>query len=476
LKQRTIGSPLGRLTLAVGVLWLAFAALVAAQASKSATEFRVPTATKTLSNGVIVVVSEDHSAPTVGICVAYGIGFRIEPQGRTGFAHLFEHMMFEGTPVAPKGILDQVIESGGGNNNGDTRYDFTEYIETAPISALDQLLWLEADRMKTLDFSEKNLENQRNVVEEEVRVNVLNRPYGLFFAIDLPMKAYDTYPNNHNFYGDFHDLDATNIADVKAFYENYYAPNNAVLAVVGDVKAEDVFAKAEQYFAAIPRRNVPAKPDVNEPAQKSERRETQQDKLAKLPAFALGYRVPERNSPDAVVAAVVGDLLNNGDASLLYQQMVKADRDAVSVSGGVNWPLGNPFEFNGPTLLTTFIVSPPATKMDTVLQSVDKVVERLATTGPTQAELQRVVTKMRSDLIDQMEAPINRASLLAHAALFDGKPDRVNTIPVELAAVTPEQVKSFAQKYLTPSNRTIIERDPVASQGGEAAKTPGGKP
>ena len=475
MKQRTIGSPLGRLTLAVAVLWLAFATLVAAQASKSATEFRVPTATKTLSNGLIVVVSEDHSAPTVGICVAYGIGFRLEPQGRTGFAHLFEHMMFEGTPVAPKGILDQVIESGGGNNNGDTRYDFTEYIETAPISALDQLLWLEADRMKTLDFSEKNLENQRNVVEEEVRVNVLNRPYGLFFAIDLPMKAYDTYPNNHNFYGDFHDLDATNIADVKAFYENYYAPNNAVLAVVGDVKAEDVFAKAEQYFGAIPRRNVPAKPDVNEPAQKAERRETQQDKLAKLPAFALGYRMPERNSPDAVVAAVVGDLLNNGDASLLYQQMVKEDHDAVSVSGGVNWPLGNPFEFNGPTLLTTFIVSPPGTKMDTVLESVDKVVQRLATTGPTQAELQRVVTKMRSDLIDQMEAPINRASLLAHAALFDGRPDRVNTIPTELAAVTPEQVKSFAQKYLTPSNRTIVERDPVASQGGEAAKTPGGK-
>ena len=245
MKQRTIGSALGRLTLAVGVLWLTFAAQAAAQASKSATEFRVPTAAKTLSNGLIVVVSEDHSAPTVGICVAYGIGFRLEPQGRTGFAHLFEHMMFEGTPVAPKGILDQVIESGGGNNNGDTRYDFTEYIETAPISALDQLLWLEADRMKTLDFSEKNLENQRNVVEEEVRVNVLNRPYGLFFAIDLPMKAYDTYPNNHNFYGDFHDLDATNIADVKAFYENYYAPNNAVLAVAGDVRAEDVFAKAD---------------------------------------------------------------------------------------------------------------------------------------------------------------------------------------------------------------------------------------
>jgi len=437
-------------------------------------DFSVPTATKTLSNGLMVVVSEDHSAPIVGICVAYGIGFRLEPQGRTGFAHLFEHMMFEGTPVAPKGVLDRAIESGGGNNNGDTRYDFTEYIETAPVSALDQLLWLEADRMKTLDFSEKNLENQRNVVEEEVRVNVMNQPYGLFYAIDLPMKAYDTYPNSHNFYGDFHDLDAANIADVKAFYEKYYAPNNAVLAVAGDVNAGEVFATVEKYFGAIPKRDVPPKPDFTEPAQKAERRGVEYDKLAKLPAFAIGYRMPERNSPDAVVAAVVGDLLNNGDASLLYQKLVKQDHDAVSVSGGVNWPLGNPFEFNGPTLLTTFVVSPPGTKMDAVLASVDKVVKQLAATGPTAAELQRVVTKMRSDLIDQMEAPIDRASLLAHATLFDGKPDRVNKIPSELASVTPEQVKAFAQKYLVPSNRTVIERDPVANPGGDAANEPGG--
>jgi zinc protease len=464
----------GKVWLAGAVISLALLSSGAAQPAKSANEFRIPTATKTLSNGLIVVVSEDHSAPTVGICVAYGIGFRLEPQGRTGFAHLFEHMMFEGTPVAPKGVLDQVIETGGGNNNGDTRYDFTEYIETAPDSALDQLLWLEADRMKTLDFSEKNLENQRNVVEEEVRVNVLNQPYGLFFAIDLPMKAYDTYPNSHNFYGDFHDLDAANIKDVQSFYENYYAPNNAVLAVAGDVKADDVFARAEKYFGAIPKRNVPPKPDIAEPAQKAERRATQQDKLAKLPAFAIGYRMPERNSQDAIVAAVVGDLMNNGDASLLYQQLVKQDQDAISVSGGLNWPLGNPFEFNGPTLLTTFVVSPPGTKMDSVLNSVDKVVQRLATEGPSQAELTRVVTKMRSDLIDQMEAPIDRASLLAHATLFDGKPDRVNATPAELASVTPAQVKSFAQQYLVASNRTVIERDPGASQGGDAAKTPGG--
>src|SRR3954454_21917363 len=164
----------------LGLLLISVCGLSAAQSKPAAPDFRVPTATHTLKNGLKVVVSEDHSAPTFGVCVSYGIGFRLEPEGRTGFAHLFEHMMFEGTPVAPKGIFEQVIESGGGNNNGDTRYDYTEYIETAPISSLDQILWLEADRMKTLDFSDKNLENQRNVVEEEVRVNVLNSPYGFF--------------------------------------------------------------------------------------------------------------------------------------------------------------------------------------------------------------------------------------------------------------------------------------------------------
>ncbi len=462
--------------LAIVFLILGCCGIVFAQtASGPATPaFRVPAAMRTLKNGLIIVVSEDHSAPTFGVCVAYGIGFRLEPKGRTGFAHLFEHMMFEGTPVAKKGVFDQVIEGGGGNNNGDTRYDFTEYVETAPISALDPVLWLEADRMKTLDFSDKNLENQRNVVEEEVRVNVLNQPYGFFFAIDLPMKAFDTYPNSHNFYGDFHDLDAATIADVKAFYEKYYAPNNAVLAVVGDVNTDEVFTLAEKYFGGIPRKDVPPRPEVSEPPQTAERRGVQPDKHAKLPAFAIGYRMPERNSHDAVVGAVVGELLHNGDASLLYQQLVKEDRDAVSVSGGVNWPLGNPFEFNGPTLMTTFIVSPPGTKMDAVLKSVDKVVGHLAQDGPSAAELARVVTKMRSDLIDQMEAPIDRASVLAHATLFDGNPDRVNKIPGELASVTPDQVKGFAAKYLVAKNRTVLERDPASTPASDAEKTPGG--
>ena len=426
-----------------------------------AQQWKAPTTMKKLANGLTVVVSEDHSAPTFGICVSYGIGFRLEPEGRTGFAHLFEHLMFEGTPNAPKGVLDRVIEGGGGNNNGDTRYDFTEYIETAPISALDPVLWIEADRMKTLDFSPRNLDNQRNVVEEEVRVNVLNQPYGLFFAIDLPGKAFDTYPNAHNFYGEFKDLDAARIEDVKKFYEQYYTPGNAVIVVVGDFKPEDVFAKVEQYFGAIPSRPAPPKARLEEPAQTAERRSTETDKLAKVPALAIGYRMPPRRSPDALAAAVGGELLHNGQASQLYQSLVKDNQVALSVDGGVNWPLGTPFEFNGPTLMTSFIVYPPNVNEDKVIAAYDAVIKALADKGPSQDDINRIVAKMRSDLYGNLEIPIDRASALSHAVLFDGDFDSVYQVPEDLAKVTPAQVRAFAARYLVSSNRTIINRVPA---------------
>lgn len=432
----------------------------------AAQTWKVPAVVKTLPNGLKVVVSEDHSAPTFGVCVSYGIGFRLEPEGRTGFAHLFEHMMFEGTPDAPKGTLDNVIEGGGGNNNGDTRYDFTEYIETAPVSALDPILWIEADRMKTLDFSPANLENQRKVVEEEVRVNVLNQPYGLFFAIDLPGKAFDTYPNSHNFYGDFKDLDAAKIGDVEAFYKQYYSPNNAVLAIVGDVNPDEVFAKVEKYFAAIPARPKPPQAKTGETPQTAERREVETDKLATVPAMAIGYRMPARGTRDAMVAAVTGELLHNGQASRLYQALVKEKQTAISVDGGLNWPLGNPFEFNGPTLMTSFIVAPPNAKEDAVLASFDAAIADLAEHGPSAAELERIRAKMRSDWYDQLEYPISRASTLSHAVLFDGNADMVDRVPVEIGTVTAQDVQNFARKYLVKTNRTIIWRVPEPKKDG----------
>jgi predicted Zn-dependent peptidase len=427
--------------------------------------WKVPAVTRKFPNGLVVVVSEDHSAPTFGLCISYRIGFRLEPEGRTGFAHLFEHMMFEGTPVSPKGTFDRVIEGGGGSNNGDTRYDFTEYIEAEPVSALDPVLWLEADRLKTLDFSPANLENQRKVVEEEVRVNVLNEPYGLFYAIDLPGKAFDRFPNSHNFYGDFKDLDAAKIQDVEAFFKHYYAPNNAVLAIAGDVNPADVFAKVQKYFGGIAPRQVPPKPDLTELPQTAERRFIEQDKLARVPALAIGYRMPPRHSHDAVVGALVGELLHNGQASVLYQALVKEKKVALEVSGGVNFVFGNPFEYDGPTLLTTFIIYPPNLKEGDVLAAYDTAMDGLATEGPSAAALARISAKMQSDWYSGLEVPIDRASVLSHATLLDGSPERVNEIPDELARVTPEEVRAFAAKYLVKTHRTIINRVPAPATG-----------
>ena len=442
--------------------------------SAAAQQWKAPTTMKKLPNGLTVVVSEDHSAPTFGVCVSYGLGFRLEPAGRTGFAHLFEHMMFEGTPNAPKGVLMRAIEGGGGGLNGDTRYDYTEYIETAPGSALDPVLWIEADRMKTLDFSPKNLENQRNVVEEEVRVNVLNRPYGLFFAIDLPGKAFDTYPKAHNFYGEFKDLDAAKIADVQTFYEQYYAPNNAVPAIVGDVQPDDVFANVDKYFAGVAARNTPRRPKVEEPPQKSERRFTETDKLAKVPALAIGYRMPPRHSPDALAGAVTGELLHNGQASQLYQALVKEKQVALSVDGGLNWRWARLMNSMG-TLMTSFVVYPPNVMEDQLLAAYDSTVKELIDKGPSQQDLDRIVAKMRSDWYDQLEIPISRASALSHAVLFDGNFERVYQIPDDLAKVTPTQVLAFAAKYLVSTNRTVMNRVPAQGEAQAEKKQGGGQ-
>lgn len=450
---------------------LTTAVLLGLACTAQAQEWKAPTSMKKLANGLTVVVSEDHSAPTFGLCISYGIGFRLEPEGRTGFAHLFEHMMFEGTPVSPKGVFDRVVEGGGGFNNGDTRYDFTEYIESGPISVLEPMLWLEADRMKSLDFSVKNLDNQRNVVEEEVRVNVLNQPYGSFYWLDLPQKAFDTYPNAHNFYGDFKDLDAANIEDVKKFYQQYYVPNNAVLAIVGDVNTADVFAKVEKYFAPVPSGPPARRPDFSEPPQKSERRSEQTDELAKVPALAIGYRMPPRSSPDSIVGAVTAALLHNGDASILYQALVKEKQVAASVEGGANWPLGNAFEYNGPTLMTSFIVYPQKVSLNQLLSAYDAAIAELAKKGPSREQVERIAAKMRSDWYDELEIPVNRASALSHAVLFEGSFDSVYQVPDRVAKVTPEQVRNFAAKYLIPANRTLINRVPATQ---DKTTTPGG--
>mgnify|MGYP001103956743 FL=1 len=458
---------------AAAVAALTLGLVPAAAAAPKGAPWRIPTAVKTLPNGLIVVVSEDHSAPTFGLCIVYRIGFRLEPKGRTGFAHLFEHMMFQGTPNAPKGTYDRVIEGGGGINNGSTRYDYTNYIVSAPVSALEPVLWLEADRMKTLDFSEKNLSNQKEVVKEEIRVNVQNRPYGIFYWTDVAGTAFDKWENAHDGYGSFADLDAATVPDVKTFFESYYGPNNAVLALVGDISAEEAFAKVEKYFGAIPARPAPPKPDVDEKANTKERTLSQTDPLANVPAVAVGWKLPSRGTKDDVPAAVLASLLAGGDASRLYLGLVKGRELLLGVEGGVNWPLGDPWTYEGPTLLTFFGLYKPDTTAKDVVAAIDEEIAKIAKGGVPAAELARTKTKMVSDLYSQLEMPLDRSVFLSLAQLFTGDPASVNGIPARIEAVTSADLARVASTYLTVANRTVVDRRPAPAPSPDAA--PAGK-
>ena len=458
------------------------AALAASGKAPKGAGWHIPTAVKTLPNGLTVVFSEDHSAPTFGLCIAYRIGFRLEPKGRTGFAHLFEHMMFQGTPNAPKGTYDRVIEGGGGINNGSTRYDFTNYIVSAPVSALEPVLWLEADRMKTLDFSEKNLANQKEVVKEEIRVNVQNRPYGLFFWTDVAGTAFDRWENAHDGYGSFADLDAATVPDVKAFFESYYGPNNAVLAIVGDLSAEEAFAKVEKYFGAIPARPAPPKPDVSEKANTKERTLAQTDSLANVPALAIGWKLPARGTKDDVPAAVLGNLLAGGEASRLYQGLVKGKELLLGIEGGVGWPLGDPWSYEGPTLLSLFGLYKPDTTAKEVVAAIDAEIAAIAAGKVGAAELERTKTMMVSDIHGELELPLDRAVFLSLGQLFGGDAASVNDLPERIAAVTSADLARVASTYLTAANRTVVDRRPApqkprrearrARGGGEVRRTP----
>ena len=439
-------------------------------ADADADRWEIPVAVKTLDNGLTVVVSEDRSAPVVGVSVVYKVGMRLEPKNRSGFAHLFEHLMFEGTPNAPEGTFDKVITGGGGRNNGSTRPDYTNYIEVAPVSALEPILWLEADRMKTLDFNAKTLKNQQDVVKEEIRVNVKNQPYGGFMWIDISQQAFQKWENNHDGYGSFVDLENASLDDVRAFHRDYYGPNNAVIALAGDISAEQGFALAEKYFGKIERRETPPKPDVSEPLNTKEKRITQSDALAQVPAVAVAWKIAERGSADQAPFAVLAEVLAGGDASRMYQGLVKGKEMALNID--FLFGLTGPFEYDGPTLLTLFALYKPNVTSEQLIAEMDAQIARIVKEGVADEELARVKTGMLSDLNNNMESFLNRADSLAIYQALWGDAKVVNQVPGKIESVTSDDLKRVAKKYLTAENRTVIDRKPAAMLAPESATAP----
>jgi predicted Zn-dependent peptidase len=423
-------------------------------------QWTLPVHVRKLDNGLTVIVSEDHSSPTVGVSVVYHVGMRLEPRSRTGFAHLFEHLMFEGTPNAPKGVFDRVITGGGGNNNGSTRPDFTNYIETAPVSSLEPILWLEADRMKTLDFNLATLKNQQDVVKEEIRVNVKNQPYGGFQTFDLPRNAFQKWENNHDGYGSFEDLEHASLDDVRAFHRDYYGPNNAVLAIAGDVTPGQGFALARKYFGGVARRPTPKASDFSEGLNNQEKRITQSDALAQVPAIAAGWKAPARGSRDQAPMAVLAELLAGGDASLFYQNMVKGREIALGVRG--SFGMAGPFEYDGPTLFTVFALYKPDSNADALLAAMDEQIDQVAKHGVDAATLKRLKTSMLADWNNSLENILRRADTMARLATVWGDAKVVNKVPGWIEGVTSADLQRVAATYLVPANRTVIDRRPAA--------------
>jgi predicted Zn-dependent peptidase len=433
--------------------------------------FSVPVEYYKLPNGLRVVLSPDHATPTVAIGVYYRIGFRIEPRDRTGFAHLFEHMMFQGSQNLGKMEMIKLVQQNGGLLNGSTRFDFTNYYEVVPANKLETMLWAEADRMRGLAITEENLTNQKGVVSNEVKVNVLNTPYGGFPWLDMPQYANTNWYNAHNFYGDLKDIDAATLPDVQHFFSTYYSPSNAALALVGDFDPTDAKAMILKYFGGIPATPPAKQPDITEPRQEKERWSTKVDPLAKRPALAVSYHMPDRNTPEYYAMGLIDQILLQGDNSLLHDELVKKSGYTDKVEGGINL-LGNMFNYQGPMLWTAYLFHDSNVKPETIVKAIEGQVAPLRDKPVDQATLDQALVKMRSNFYDSLGEfdSFGRADMLASFALFDDNPAMINDIEAQFHKVTPQLIQKTAKAYLEPTNRTVLVVEPkpadAANKGG----------
>jgi len=444
--------------------------LSASCATAQTSKFTIPVTSGTIANGLRYVLSQDHTTPIVTIAVYYHIGFRIEPRDRTGFAHLFEHLMFQGSQNLGKLEFVQLVHSNGGSLNGSTRFDFTNYYEVVPSNTLQTFLWAEADRMRSLAITQENLTNQQGVVKSEVRVNVLNQPYGGFPWLDMPQYANTNWYNAHNFYGDLRDIDAATLADAQAFHKTYYSPRNAVVVVTGDFVESQAKAWIEQYFSTIPDSPLPPRPDIKEPPQQKEIRASKTDSLANRPALAFAYHMPPRNTPEYFAMGLIDQILLQGHDARLYQALVQRGGVTGDVSGGINL-LGNMFDYEGSMLWEVSLFHDAKHSPDEILRLADAVIDSLRTVPVDAATLARARVKERAALYDILGGQEGgRADLLACYALFDNNASYVNSLESQFQNVTPAVILETAKEYLRPTNRTVLTIVPRKNANGAVGK------
>lgn len=407
-----------------------------------------------LKNGLRVIVSEDHSVPVASLVVIYDVGSRDETKGKSGFAHLFEHMMFEGSENVPKGAFFGYVQSNGGQLNASTHADFTDYFEKLPSNKIELALWLEADRMRSLKVTEENFKNQLETVKEEKRLRIDNQPY-MPAAVKAEEMIFDNWHNGHPVIGYFEDLEASKVQDVKSFFDTYYSPNNAVMAIVGDVNASEIESLVRKYFESIPSHQAPERPDVNEPLQTKPKYLKVEDNQAKMPAFWLAWKAPPRRHRDSFVLSLIERMLTSGPSSRLYRRLVKDDQVALKVRGSYE-------ERRGPSEYDIFVVFKPGKDPESIRKIIKEELGKLKETPVSPHELEKAKNQVLQTLFSSasyysLQRSIGRGERLAQYASFYKDPGLMDADVEAYLKVTPADVQQVAARLFTEAGTTTVD-------------------
>ena len=410
-----------------------------------------------LDNGLRVILSEDHSVPIVAVDVWYHVGSGHEEEGKSGFAHLFEHMMFQGSDNVGKAEHGQLVQRAGGNNNGTTNQDRTNYFETLPANRLNLALWLEADRMRSLAVTSENFENQRSVVKDERRQRVDNQPYGAAFLTSDTL-SYDFVPYRHTVIGTMVDLDNATVDDAKAFYARYYNPNNAVLVIVGDIDRKKTMKMVEEYFGDIPRGPEIEPLTGEEPPHTAERRTVVEDKNANVPAIFVSYTIPNSTHDDKPALELLGKILTDGESSRMHMRLVKEEKAAVVVWGGVDVR-------RGPGLFRFISASNVGVDIARCEELMFDEIEKLEKEGIAGKEIEKAKVQFKSDFIRNRQRVLEKAEAIHDYLYFGDDLAKMNTDIDNYMAVSQEDIIRVANKYFTKNNRTVVIAMPASKEG-----------
>jgi len=409
----------------------------------------------TLDNGLRVILSEDHSVPVVAVDLWYHVGSMNEEVGRSGFAHLFEHMMFQGSANIDKSEHFQYVSNAGGTMNGSTTQDRTNYWEVLPANRLNLGLWLEADRMRSLVLTSEKFENQRETVKEERRQRVDNEPYGeAFLASDT--LCYDGYPYGHTVIGKMVDLDAAEVQDVQDFFDKYYCPANAVLVIVGDIDQKKALEMVKEYFGDIPSGTASEVPQWDEPMFKGERRQVIDSPKANVPAAFMSYMVPPHAQADQPALSLLNNLFVDGESSRLHKRLVKDEEAAFGVFGWNDGRLNN-------GLFRIIVAANAGVDVGSCESMIYEEIEKVQNEGISEQELTKLKISFRSGFVSGRQTVINKAEALHHYTLYHGDTSYINKDLDAYMAVTADDIQRVAKKYLVRNNATVITAVPPSS-------------